>query len=68
MNKIKLRIKQLLIILKYLFIKILNVFTSNKKYNDIWLIAERGDEARDNGYAFYKYMKENHPEKIFIIL
>ena len=65
MNKINLRIKQLWIILKYLFIKILNVFTSNKKYNDIWLIAERGDEARDNGYAFYKYMKENHPEKKF---
>ncbi len=65
MNKIKLRIKQLWIILKYLLTKMLNVFTSNKKNNDIWLIAERGDEARDNGYAFYKYMQENHPEKEF---
>lgn len=65
LKKIKLRSRQLWIILKYLFIKILSVFTSNKKYNDIWLIAERGDEARDNGYAFYKYMEENHPEKNF---
>ena len=26
------------------------------------MISERGDEARDNGYAFYKYMKRSHPE------
>lgn len=28
----------------------------------IWLISERGDDARDNGLHFYKYLKENHPE------
>ena len=31
----------------------------------IWLISERGDDARDNGYFFYKYMVEKHPEKRF---
>ena len=29
---------------------------------DFWLISERGKEARDNGYAFYRWMKDNHPE------
>ena len=29
----------------------------------IWLITERPDQARDNGYCFFKYMKEKHPEQ-----
>lgn len=33
-----------------------------REYRDLWLIGERGDDARDNGYRFYKYMKENHPK------
>ncbi len=32
------------------------------KRKNMWLVCERSDEARDNGYWFYKYMKENHPE------
>lgn len=27
-----------------------------------WLISERGKDARDNGYVFYRYLKENHRE------
>ncbi|MBR1796132.1 CDP-glycerol glycerophosphotransferase family protein [Candidatus Saccharibacteria bacterium] len=34
----------------------------NKKYDNLWLIGERPDEARDNGYWLYKYIIENHPE------
>ena len=34
----------------------------NVKYRDYWLIEERGFDARDNGYWFYKYLVENHPE------
>lgn len=30
--------------------------------NDLWLISERGFEARDNGYFFFCYLKKNHPE------
>lgn len=37
-----------------------------KKYEDTWAVCERKDEARDNGYHFYKYMKENHPEQFCI--
>lgn len=29
---------------------------------EIWLIGEKGTEARDNGYHFYKYIREKHPE------
>lgn len=36
-------------------------FIKNKaSYNGIWLISERGDEARDNGYHLYGYIKENY--------
>ena len=28
----------------------------------LWLVCESGDTARDNGYYFYKYMREKHPD------
>lgn len=28
----------------------------------IWLVSETSDTARDNGYHFYKYLKEQHKE------
>lgn len=31
------------------------------KHRRLWLVAEEGD-ARDNGYHFYKYIRENHPK------
>lgn len=34
----------------------------NKKYKDLWLIGERPEEARDNGYWLYKWILENKPE------
>lgn len=30
---------------------------------NVWIISERPDQARDNGYCFFKYMKEHHPEQ-----
>lgn len=37
--------------------------------NKPWVIHERGVDARDNGYWFYRYMKEEHPEQkvVYII-
>lgn len=29
---------------------------------ELWLVCETKNTARDNGYIFYKYMKEIHPE------
>lgn len=34
----------------------------SEKYRNVWLFSERGIDARDNAYVFYKYIKENHPE------
>ena len=45
------------------------VFSLFYKHKRIWLIAERGDDARDNGYCFFMYMKEKHPsEEIYYII
>ena len=32
------------------------------KYRNIWLVGERGNDARDNGYWFYHYLRTEHPE------
>jgi len=32
------------------------------KYQHLWLVCERGNDARDNGYWFYHYLKTEHPE------
>lgn len=34
-------------------------FIKKIKHRDLWLISERHDEARDNGYWMFKYIKEN---------
>ena len=38
-------------------------FTEKEKYRGAWLICERGIEARDNGFAFFQYIRQHHPEK-----
>ena len=40
--------------------RFLSVF---KKKEDVWLVGERIYKAQDTGYHFFKYMRENHPEK-----
>lgn len=62
MNKIKFVFKSIvdLIILSYYKLYFL---IKKSKMQDTWLISERGIDARDNGYWFYKYMKENHPDQ-----
>ena len=37
---------------------ILKIFKKN-----LWIISEMEHTARDNGYWFFKYMRENHPER-----
>src|SRR5699024_6819876 len=31
--------------------------------DDVWLVGERTYKAQDTGYAFFKYMRKEHPEK-----
>ena len=59
------KIKKIFKMIKCLFLYIKYYFYCKiKKINndDIWLISERGIDARDNGIHFYRYMKKNHPE------
>lgn len=30
---------------------------------DVWIISERHNQARDNGYFFYRYVKEHHKDQ-----
>jgi len=52
------------------YYKFLSLFYKDKnKFKDAWLICERGIDAKDNGYHFFKYMRENHPEqKIYYLI
>ncbi len=34
----------------------------SERYQNIWLISERGDDARDNGYHIFNYICHNHSE------
>ncbi len=36
---------------------------------DLWLVCECGKHAQDNGYYFFKYLREEHPEQkaVFVI-
>lgn len=35
-------------------------FFLKSKYNDVWVISERGYDAHDNGLALYEYIKKNN--------
>lgn len=34
-----------------------------RKHKNLWLICEDKMEARDNGYVFFKYLNEHHPDQ-----
>ena len=55
---IKLRSVELVCLCRFLLAWIIAQF----KKKDIWLICERGKEARDNAYFFFVWLKEHHPE------
>lgn len=41
----------------------------SKKWKGIWLIGERFDEARDNGYHLFKYIRTCHPDvKVYYVI
>ena len=51
------------ILIKFIYYKIYCFFRKNKciEYNDCWLISEHGNDARDNGFFFFKYLRDKHP-------
>ena len=35
---------------------------TNKDFRHLWLVGERGMDARDNGYWFFRYLREKQPQ------
>jgi len=35
---------------------------TNRDYRNLWLVMERGFDARDNGYWFFRYLRERQPQ------
>lgn len=61
MNKelIILRINEFGVLLKFMICKFVSYFLPK---SDVWLISERGHEARDNAFVFFCYLRKEHPE------
>ena len=57
----RVKIKDILSIFTFI-VAIPEAMILKKKRPDMWLICEDFNEARDNGYWLYKYIRENHPE------
>lgn len=57
------KIKVLFKVIKLFFAwVVLHLFRRELLGQDIWLIREKGTEARDNGYHLFKYLRTKHPE------
>ena len=61
MNEVKRRIIQGIVITKY-YITLVFIIVFKIQVKNIWLLSERGNEARDNAYSLYCYIKQKHPE------
>lgn len=60
-EKITLRIKELIILTRLLIAYLASkLFARHDK--ELWILSERGTDARDNGYWLFRYIKNNHPE------
>lgn len=53
-------IKYLSELIKYMVLYPIAVLKYSSQ--EIYLVSERGDEARDNGYYMFKFLREKHPE------
>lgn len=50
-------------LLTYLAAAVVALFLRNKPaFRRLWLVSERGVDAGDNGFHFFRYLRENHRE------
>ncbi|WP_028854926.1 CDP-glycerol glycerophosphotransferase family protein [Psychrilyobacter atlanticus] len=67
-NKLKNKLKVIPVTIYVEFLKIIYILFLKKK-DDIWLICETENQAQDNGYHFFKYIRENYPQKkVFFLI
>lgn len=63
--KIKRRFFQGIILIKYIiimiYVKIFKIKENCNEYKDLWVISERGNDARDNAFVFFRYIREKYP-------
>ena len=70
MYKIKRIFIYISVFFKMLAAEFVSVFVRKKDaYKDLWIVSERGIDARDNAYHFFKYLRREHPEinSVYII-
>ena len=49
-------------IIQYLCGRLICPFVKkSKEYQNLWIISERGVDARDNGYHLFRYIRTNYP-------
>lgn len=58
-KKIALRIKEMKSLTIFFISKVISYILPRL---DVWLISERGHEARDNAFIFFEYLQKEHPE------
>ncbi|PEJ59479.1 teichoic acid biosynthesis protein [Bacillus sp. AFS002410] len=57
------------LIIKYFLLLIVAIYKILYVNKEVWLICERADQAEDNGYFFFKYCREQEPNrKIYYII
>ena len=61
------KLKRLFIYFKVFFITVAaeaaGIFLKhNKDYSKLWVVSERGVDARDNAYHFFRFLRRVHPE------
>lgn len=67
LQRIKRAAEYISLIAKHLLLMPVARLLYEKKH--VWLLSERGTDARDNGYHFFRYLRENHPEqKVYYVI
>lgn len=61
------KFKRLFVYIRVLFVmlaaEVISLFVRRKPaYEKLWIVSERGVDARDNSYHFFKYLRREHPE------
>lgn len=65
--KVESKFKYFAFLILYYFLYIPSFLLYHRK--KIWIVCERGIDAQDNGYVFYKHLQNNHQEiKVYYLL
>lgn len=49
-------------LIKTIMAKLFVYFGYKRDYANVWVVSERGTDARDNGYFFFRYLREKHKD------